>query len=198
MNCSVAQTQTPTRVIFLPKNRGLAAQTEAACVHLAFAGDPVCSVRGEDVPHLASRAAARGQDVCALTGEDLLEEWLAAGNVLDPRLRRESIAWRDPAAIFGKPALCLIGPPRRTAGQELSVGICARYARLAERFLRKIETAGTIVHRSYFQGALETVAAARLTDAVIDIVLTGRSIAEYGLCVYELISTSDLAVLTTP
>jgi ATP phosphoribosyltransferase len=194
VNCT-----TLTGVVFAPKNRGLAAQAQAALSRREpFDGEEICRVRGEDVPYLAGQAAARGQSVYALTGEDLLEEWLAAGNTLDRRLRRDRIEWNDPAALFGKPALCLIGTAPKQERRELRVGICARYARLADRYVKRLEDAGVTVQRAYFQGALETVVASGMVDAVIDIVLTGRSIAEFGLCVYDVISTSDLAVLVSP
>ncbi len=67
-------------------------------------------VRGEDVPLLANELARSGRSVLAFTGEDLLEEWLAGGRTLDARITRRSIAWNDPSARYGKPALCLIGP----------------------------------------------------------------------------------------
>ena len=46
-------------------------------------------------------------------------------------------------------------------------------------------------------GALEACIASGVTDLIVDIVVTGRTVAEAGLQVLRVISTSDLAVLET-
>lgn len=185
-------------VILIPKNRGLAAQAALALEGREPTGDSLAYVRGEDVGALANEAARAGRAVFALTGDDLLDEWLAAGNRLDDRLRRTRIAWVDPDAIFGAPALCAIAPSASILESEtLRVAVCARYARLAEPYLRALEAAGKTINRALVQGALETVVTANLADCAIDIVVTGRSIRAAGLCVVDVISRSNLAVLET-
>lgn len=187
-------------VVFVPKNRGLRAQVSPLVDSLTR--DPeaqACEVRGEDVPFLANQAAQTNRNVFAVTGEDLLEEWLAAGNVLDESLMRGRIPWNDPAALFGKPSLCLVGrnaSPISAARRR--VAICSRYARLAERTLRTLERSlGITLQRSYVQGALETVLAHDLADAIVDIVLTGASIRSYGFEILDVLFQSDLVTLET-
>ena len=189
------------RVVFVPKNRGLRDRVARIDGYLP-GGDDVqhCEVRGEDVPQLASEAARSFRAVFAVTGEDLLEEWLAAGNALDPALVRGRIAWNQDDALFGRPSLCLIGPDGRALTRErCRVAICARYANLAERTLRPLERSlGFTFRRSYMQGALETVLEHDLADAIVDIVVTGRTIRRFDLSVLDVLFQSDLATLETP
>jgi len=185
-------------VILVPKNRGLSAQASLALGERGQIDGALAYVRGEDVGALANEAARAGRAVFALTGEDLLDEWLAAGNRLEDRLRRTQIPWSDPQAVYGAPALCAIAAsPAALERDVLRVAVCARYARLAEPYIRALETRGITVKRAFFQGALETVVAANLADCAIDIVVTGRSIRASGLSVIDVISCSHLAVLET-
>lgn len=184
-------------VILVPKNRGLVAQASRVLAERALVG-VISQVRGEDVGALAAEAVRDGRTVFAMTGDDLLDEWLAAGNVLDERLHRSRIAWRDPQATYGAPALCAIAPSAATfESKTLRVAVCARYARLAEPYLRELEHRGFNLRRSSVQGALEAVVAAGLADCAIDIVVTGRSLRASGLTVIDVISLSNLAVLET-
>jgi ATP phosphoribosyltransferase len=185
-------------VILVPKNRGLVAQASRALAGRGAIAGTISHVRGEDVGALACEAARADRGVFAMTGDDLLDEWLAAGNSLDERLRRSQVAWLDPEAIYGAPALCAIAPSAAVLERKLlRVAVCARYARLAEPYLRELECRGVSLRRTYVQGALETVVAADLADCAIDIVVTGRSLHANGLCVVDLISISNLAVLET-
>ena len=189
-------TSTATTIL-VPKNRGLLAQATHALDLRGVSKEHRALVRGEDVGQLASDAARCGRDIVAITGDDLLDNWLAAGNTLDARLGRERVAWNDPSAMFGKPALCLIAAPQtQLDGGRVRIAVCARYAALAEPMLRALESTTTVV-RSYVQGALEVVLAAGMADAIVDIVLTGKSIASYGLVVREVLYRSDLAVLVS-
>lgn len=185
--------------ILVPKNRGLAAQAQAALDARGCSSDETLRfVRGEDVAQLANAAVREGSRVVAITGDDLLDNWLASGNELDDRLERQRVAWRDSSALYGKPALCLIAAPEtRLDRPQLRVAICQRYAALAERTLKNLEASGSRVNRIYCQGATESVIAAGIADATIDIVMTGRSIAQYGFMVRVVLYTSDLAVLVS-
>jgi ATP phosphoribosyltransferase len=195
---TLVETRPSNAVILLPKNRGLLEQTALAVASLPERLGTVARVRGEDVGALSNEAARHDRTVFALTGDDLLDEWLAAGNALDPRLARRRIPWSDPDALFGAPALCAIVPSTESLQRtQLRVAICARYARLADPYLTALESRGVSIARSYMQGALETVVAAGLADAAVDIVVTGRSIRAAGLRVAAMISKSDVAVLET-
>jgi ATP phosphoribosyltransferase len=184
-----------TTTLLVPKNRGLAAQVARALERRPSGVYVKSVVRGEDVPYLSNELARSGMRVVGYTGDDLVDEWLAAGNEFNRCLYRSRIPWLEPAAIYGAPALCLIGRTQPGLAAELGrVAVCARYLRLAERFL-----ATSFEKAAYelvpIQGALETVLLNGVADAIIDVVLTGRTIAAAGLRVHQVISTSDLAVL---
>lgn len=186
-------------VVLLPKNRGLVERVERWLYTnpLPDAGERV-RVRGEDVPMLADQMARSGRGVLAFTGDDLIDEWLALGNVLSDRLKRDRIAWNDPNALFGAPALSLIGLPGAAleAGGPLHrVAVCVRYKALAERFIRVMRRDGIALEAVTVSGAVETFIANGVADLAIDIVVTGRTLAQAGLAVRRVISTSDLAVL---
>jgi ATP phosphoribosyltransferase len=188
----------PPTVVLTPKNRGLAAMADYA-LRLSSLATPFerTPVRGEDIPLLASEIARSGRALLAFTGEDLLEEWLAGGRVLDPRIVRRSVAWNDPAARYGKPALCLIGPrgvdlPERGT---LRVAVCAKYENLARRYLRTLECAERTIDVVAIAGTVEAAILHNLADFMIDIVVSGTTIDALGLDVRAVIMTSDLAVL---
>lgn len=183
--------------IIAPKNHGLAIQTARALKQLSKT-NVSCTIRGEDVPYLANQLVREGRSLLAFTGDDLLDEWLAAGNVLDARLRRSRMIWSDPAAVYGAPALCLIGEPAfelSTRPREgLRIAVCARYRRLATRFLA--EWLGRVQYDlTAITGSVETVVLHGVAELMIDVVVTGRTISAAGLRVHRVISTSDLAIL---
>lgn len=188
----------PPTVVLIPKNRGLAAMAEYALRTCAPSGGFERSfVRGEDVPLLASEVARSGRAVLALTGEDLLEEWLAGGRELDPRIVRRTIAWNDPQARYGTPALCLIGPRGVAIPQsgELRVAVCAKYENLARCFLRTLERPGLRIEPVAIAGTVEAAILHDIADFMIDIVLSGKTIDELGLEVQAVLMKSDLALL---
>jgi len=192
------QTIASTTVVLLPKNRGLAAMVENALpAHLPRGDYERTFVRGEDVPMLANEVARNGRCVLAFTGDDLLEEWLAAGGTLDARLFRRRVTWNDPNARYGKPALCLIGPrdvPLPADG-ELRVALCTKYENLGRRFLRTLERPGLRIRPVPIAGAVEATLLHDIADFMIDIVVSGFTIDQLGLEVRSVIMTSDLALL---
>jgi ATP phosphoribosyltransferase len=188
----------PPIVVLVPKNRGLAAMAERG-MRLHAAGTPIerTFVRGEDVPFLASELARTGRGMLALTGDDLLEEWLAGGRVLDPSITRRRLAWDDPAARFGSPALCFIGP-RGTQMPEsgaVRVAVCSKYGNLARRFLRTLETPDRRIEPVLISGSVEAALLHNVAEFMIDIVVSGTTIDRLDLDVRSVICTSDLAVL---
>ena len=190
----------PPTVVLIPKNRGLAPMAEYALRTCAPRGAVERTfVRGEDVPLLANEVARSGRSVLALTGDDLLEEWLAAGRVLDRRLARRSVAWNDPRARYGKPAICLIGPSGTQIPQrgELRVALCAKYENLAQRYLRTLERPGLRIEPVTIAGTVEAAILHNIADFMIDVVVTGTTIDQLGLEVRSVIMTSDLALLET-
>jgi ATP phosphoribosyltransferase len=188
----------PPLVVLIPKNRGLAAMADDAVRLRALGADAERTfVRGEDVPFLASEVARGGRPLLAFTGDDLLDEWLASGRALDPRIRRTSVPWNDPKARYGKPALCLIGPrgtPLPDAG-DLRVAVCAKYGNLARRYLCGLERPGRAIDPILISGTVEAALLHDAADFMIDVVVSGSTIDALGLEVREIIQTSDLAVL---
>lgn len=185
------------RVLLLPKNRGLAAQVQRVVGRLRLASGSRVYVRGEDVPYITGAIAASGRAALGITGEDLLEEWLAGGNMLSAALRRMKVPWEDSDAVYGKPALCLIGAAETRLKGQTRIAIAARYLNLAERYVRELEARGNSVERIVVQGALENVCLQGLADFIIDIVVTGKTVREAGLVVKDVVCKSDVAVLET-
>ncbi len=184
--------------VLVPKNRGLAEQVQRALAHLGEERLTRDAVRGEDVAYIASEIARSGRGVLAFSGDDLVDEWLAAGNSLDPRIRRDRIMWSDPAAVYGAPALCLIGSkdgPLNDRATITRIAVCTRYLNLARRFLNQWSGATLPYELVPVTGAVETILLKGVADLMIDVVVTGRTIAAAGLQVRRVISTSDLAVL---
>ena len=192
-----SQLAAPPTAVLIPKNRGLAAMADYALQLYAPASYERTFVRGEDVPLLANEVARSKRPVLAFTGEDLLEEWIAGGRRIDARIARRSIAWSDPAARYGKPALCVIGPRGvaiPTSG-ELRVAVCAKYENVARRYLRTLEPPGLRIEPDAIAGTVEAAILHNIAEFMIDIVVTGRTIDELGLEVRSIVMTSDLAVL---
>jgi ATP phosphoribosyltransferase len=183
-------------IVLAPKNRGLYAQAlRALDTFGADTRESASMVRGEDIPMIATALAQSGRNVLGLTGEDLLEEWIARGNRLDPRIQRRKIPWDDPSALYGKPALCFIGKESPARNGRMRVAVASRYRELAGRYLRTLEARGATVERIPVSGALETVYAQGIADFIVDIVVTGATMRQYGLNVLDVVFTSDLAVL---
>ena len=155
----------------------------------------VHGVRGEDVPYIASTLAARGASVVGITGEDLLDEWLQAGNALDPRLALRSVAWADPAARYGAPALCLISKPGESLGDDIRIACCSKYRAAAGRYIAALQAGGRTVTPLWVSGSVETLCLSGLAEFLIDVVVTGATLERSGLVVRDVIRTSGIAVL---
>jgi ATP phosphoribosyltransferase len=197
MLCEVAQGR---RTVLVPKNGGLIAQAERRLSELDIPGDAVrCNLRGEDIPYVANELARQGRAITALTGEDLFEDWLTAGNVLDERLATRLVPWASDDALFGKPALCLIGGADSEIGSlpGSRVAVCARYKNLAARFLLGHEGSPGRLRIATIHGAVEEMLTHGLADFIIDVVLTGRTVRENGLKIQAVLCKSDIAVLET-
>jgi ATP phosphoribosyltransferase len=188
----------PATVVLIPKNRGLAAMADYA-LRLYGPGEPTepTRVRGEDIALLANEVARSGRPLVALTGEDLLDEWIAGGRTLDPRIARRTIPWNDPNARYGKPALCLIGPrglDLPTSGR-LRVAVCSKYENLARHYLQTLESPDLTVDVISIAGTVEAAILHNIADFMIDIVVSGKTIDELDLDVRAVIKKSDLALL---
>lgn len=85
---------------------------------------------------------------------------------------------------FGRCRLCVAAPRESTLTAELgrSLRVASKYPRLtAQHFARK----GVPVDLVRLSGSVELAAVSGLTDAVVDLVESGRTLAENGLTVVE-------------
>ena len=155
--------------------------------------------RAEDIPLSVYSLASSNKKAIGLTGEDLFRDFLLkkrnSGLIL-----LKKVIWEDRNALFGKPALCLLGPKGKALndfpkGQELRVGISTKYKELAKKYLNQLESKGYIFRKLAINGCCETAVTAGLVDLAIDIVYTGKSMQEAGLEVYDRVFTSDFVII---
>jgi len=155
-------------------------------------------VRGEDIPFLVSEFSKAGKKAIGLTGEDLFREFLLQNPYANFEVLKK-IPWKDPEAMFGKPALCLMG--RKDSNllalpKKLRIVISAKYKFIADNYLNALEAFyGFSFSRIYVKGATEATFAEGISDLIIDIVYTGRSMSDNGLRVYEKIIESDFVII---
>jgi ATP phosphoribosyltransferase len=160
--------------------------------------DKTAYARAEDIPFLLQQYANAGKTAVGLTGEDLYKEFLLNRATELEVLRR--LEWNDKKAVFGKPALCLLGPNNKTLNEvpnKARVYIATKYKRLANCYLEKYKKQGFKFKLFYVNGCIERSISEGLADLVIDIVYTGRTIRESSLQVYEKIQESNFLILGT-
>ncbi len=150
------------------------------------------------MPFFVEKLLAKGKDAIGLTGEDLFREYLL--RYYRSRLQvLKIIKWNDKRAQYNKPVLALIGPETKNLDnipKEQSVAIASKYKFLAKRYLNLLEdTRGFCFQKFYFNGSVETSCSAGISDLVIDIVYTGRTIQEQGLKVYDKIFESNFVII---
>ena len=182
--------------IVVPKNSGLKKYREIALSELDSSASRILEVRGEDVPFWVGLYQNKGKRAIGLTGEDLYKEYSLATDTNINILKR--IEWKDPSTLFGKPALCLLGPKNKELTPEkecLTIFIAAKYKNIAEKYLLQLEDLGYSFEKSYINGCVETGCSEGMADLIIDIVYSGRSMEKYGLKVYEKIMESDFLVI---
>lgn len=96
---------------------------------------------------------------------------------------------------FGKCRLCLAAPRQSSVTAELgrSLRVASKYPRLtAQWFARR----GVPVDLVHLAGSVELAAVSGLTDAIVDLVESGRTLAENGLAVVdELLAVSARLVV---
>jgi len=183
-------------IFIVPKNSGL-----QICKDIAKAKFPdkkISSVRGEDVAFVVERISKEGKEVIGITGEDLYKEFLL--NYKNPAISvLETIKWKDSSALYGRPALCLLGPKGkklRDLGKKLKVGINRKYSKLSKKFLSRIQySEGLSFERLYFSGGTEEAFENGICDIIIDIVYSGKSAEKSGLEIYDKIFESDIVII---
>jgi ATP phosphoribosyltransferase len=161
-------------------------------------GAKVLEVRGEDVPFWVERLLSKGKNAVGFTGQDLFEEYTLSAGVRGKVDILKVFEWNDPKAMFGKPALCLIGPSGKALKnmpKTLNVWIAAKYKNIADRYLAKYESQGYTFNKEYVNGCVETSCSEGMADIIIDIVYTGSSLKKFGLGIYEKIFESDFLMV---
>jgi ATP phosphoribosyltransferase len=85
---------------------------------------------------------------------------------------------------FGKCRLCLAAPRGSTVTAELgrSLRVASKYSRLATQWFQK---RGVPVDLVRLSGSVELAAVSGMTDAIVDLVETGRTLEENGLAVVD-------------
>jgi phosphoribosyl-ATP pyrophosphohydrolase/phosphoribosyl-AMP cyclohydrolase len=186
-------------------------------------------VRAEDVPLFVEQLTENGINCVGLTGEDLFLEYQQKNKNLEnlknvksienqknqsgvkAKLRIiQKISWVDENALFGKPALCLMGK-QKALNQNSRVGINKKYSALAEEYFCKKFLEKNLLEKNslkqnnseesfpktklYFNGATEEAALVGLVDFVVDIVYSGNSAKEAGLEIIEKILESDVVLI---
>jgi ATP phosphoribosyltransferase len=184
--------------IVVPKNSGLRKYREIGLSMLTDAPpERLVEVRGEDVPLWIEQLLAKGERVIGMTGEDLYREYFLEER--EPALKiLKRIAWNDPDALYGKPALCLLGPSGKRLEdmpKSLVVGVPPKYQKIAKRYLNFLERKGFSFKKTYINGSIETSCSRGITDLAIDIVYTGSTMYEQGLRVYDKIMESDFVII---
>ncbi|MFC1730513.1 hypothetical protein ACFL6I_09265 [candidate division KSB1 bacterium] len=156
----------------------------------------VIEARGEDIPFWVEQLSKKGKKAIGIVGEDLYSEYCIGKQQIIKVLKR--IQWDEPNAVFGKPALCLIGPKQKEfkfLPKQLKICISSKYKKIAERYLKTVEDRGFSITKFYANGCLEPVCYEGIADMIVDIVYTGSSLKKYNLKIYGLIMKSDLLVI---
>jgi phosphoribosyl-ATP pyrophosphohydrolase len=179
----------------IPKNSGL-----EKCRNIAktYSINKNIEVRGEDVPLIVSRFIKEGKRAIGITGEDLFKEFLI--ETRDPPIMlAKRIPWEDERCIFGKPALCLLGPKGKTLSdlpKELKIGINSKYKELSKReCINLLENKGYKVEKIYASGSTEELFVNGIVDLIVDIVYSGKSAEKANLAVYDKIFESDIVII---
>ncbi|MDP3766200.1 MAG: hypothetical protein Q8R04_06825 [Nanoarchaeota archaeon] len=187
-------------IIVVPNNKSLANYVGTSLNYLGNTSkDSIIESRGEDIPFIVEELSQNGKKVIGLTGKDLLKEYeLSKYNTKLVVLK--TITWFDKNAIFGKPVLCLLGPKNKRLEdlpKNLKVCINSKYKNLAKKYLNLLESKGFTFVKIYLSGSTEAAYSNGLSDLVIDIVYTGKSIRNASLEVYDKIFESDFVVIGT-
>ncbi len=184
--------------IVVPNNKSLANYVKIALNEL---GNPpesrIVVCRGEDIPLVVEEMSKNGRNAVGLTGRDLLMEYELSRRSNKLAILK-TICWNDEKAVFGKPALCILGPEGKNIEdlpRNLRVCINSKYKNLAEKYLNALEGRGYSFSKLLLSGSTESAYGNGLSDLVVDIVYTGASMRNASLKVYDKLLESDLVVI---
>lgn len=182
----------------MPKNSSLKTYLDKALSLISAKNAKIIEFRGEDIPAMLNEYSSRGKQTIGLTGEDLFKEYCLAQKCENLEIARK-IEWTDPNAMFGKPALCLLGPKGKKINQlpkNLTVCISSKYKCTADKYLKTLEESFTL-RKIYINGCVETGYSEGISDLVVDIVYSGSTMKKNDLEVYDKIQESDFVIITT-
>ena len=146
------------------------------------AGDLILvTMRPSDVPTYVEAGAA---DVC-ITGKDVLME------------QSDRVFYELCDLGYGACRMVLAGPEGedRLVEQERRLGalrIATKYPRIAERYFEDTGRAAEVIE---VKGSVELAPVSGLADAIVDLVDTGRTLADNGLYVREEIASSTARLI---
>ncbi len=183
--------------IVLPKNSGLKQYREIAIALLNLENNEKLEVRGEDVPFWVEELLKKGKKAIGITGQDLYKEYCIKNYNTTTKIIK-LLDWDDSNALFRKPVLCLLGPKEKsldTMPRKAKICISEKYRFIAKKYLNLLEERGFCFEKLYVNGSTESTFATGLADLIIDIVYSGRSIESAGLCVYDKIFYSNIAII---
>ena len=136
-------------------------------------------VKNSDVPSYIERGAA---DI-GVSGSDVLEE-------------KFSEVFRPVTFSFGETRICLAGRPAdaETVSKKGTLTIATKYARIAARELAKLGRECDIVP---LQGSVELASVLGMSDAIVDLVETGKTLQENDLVVFQELTRTRVHLCTS-
>ena len=88
--------------------------------------------------------------------------------------------------------MCLAGPKGKKRGNEKFLRLASKYPRITKRYLEQIEKNGVITS---LQGSLELAPVMGISDYIVDLVESGKTLEAHGLVVYkELFQVSSVLI----
>jgi phosphoribosyl-ATP pyrophosphohydrolase len=201
--------------LYVPKNTGLkqyveeilsaagvSASGEFELTDRAIGKFEILSARGEDIPQRIDDCDSRGEIAYGLTGDDLFDEYMLRANE-SPLGVLNTYDWYDPAAQYGRPALCLMNPTGQLppAGAKVSVAVNKKYELtsrlyLAERFGGAQVKFDVIA----YAGDTENTVKEGTHDGCVEIVIRGKKSPESALMatrlqIVEVVRFSDISLI---
>lgn len=135
-------------------------------------------VKADDVPTYVQSAVAE----LGVVGSDVLKEYEFDGyELLDLKI--------------GSCKLCLAGPIAHDYYEKTWVTVASKYPRSAELFLKKSGKLGTIIK---LNGSVELGPVVGISDVIVDLVESGRTLRDNNLIVIEEIEDVSTRLISNP
>jgi len=189
--------------LLLPKNSGLLRWREQALQDLILPkGACILERRGEDVPRLVAEITEQGKSVIGITGDDLYDEARYRYPELMKKARLlNTTDWFDKKAVYGRPALALIGKKEGVLLDKSkmgAIGVPSKYRETSRRFLRSVYGKNFKDELVFvYSGSVEENISLGLYSFAIDIVYTGATLRESGLEILDVVRCSDISTIAS-